>query len=106
MSAALLTLSVLCMLGGMFILIWSSTGHTNGSWWNSDSKLAVTFTIISSGVICLFIAEQVTLYSYDSDRPENSRSEEGRRLISKGSTGTRSRLSESQNEQSSDRELI
>lgn len=50
------------MLGGMFILIWSAT--VTRSWWNNDAKLAITFTIVAFLIGCLFVAEQVTLYSF------------------------------------------
>jgi hypothetical protein len=43
------------MLGGMFILIWSSTGHeVDQGWWNGEGKLAVTFTTMT-GVLAVFI---------------------------------------------------
>ncbi len=80
LSAVFLTLSVLCMLGGMFILIWSSTGsgafasRSYKSWWNSEAKLAVTFSSVGLIILATFVFEQVTLYSwngrYDSEQAE------------------------------------
>lgn len=66
MSVLFLTLSVVAMLTGMCILIWHSTGGGEEweSWWNDESKLAVTFTVVLLSVIGLFIFEQVTLYSW------------------------------------------
>jgi sterol desaturase/sphingolipid hydroxylase (fatty acid hydroxylase superfamily) len=66
LSAVFLTLSVLAMLGGMFILIWSSTGSNlpGTTWWNTDAKLAVTFSIVAFVIFLLFVFEQVTLYSW------------------------------------------
>lgn len=57
------------MLAGMFILIWSSTGGptvTIGEkdWWNNEAKLAVTFSVIGLGVGCLFLWEQIELYTW------------------------------------------
>lgn len=66
------------MFSGMFILIWSSTG-TEGigfatrPWWNSDAKLAVTFTTVAVVILLAFIFEQITLYSWsgrDDSRQE------------------------------------
>ena len=108
MSALFLTCSVLCMLGGMFILIWSSTGHTEGSWWNNDSKLAITFTIVALGIISLFIAEQVTLYTWasDDDQPDDSHSETDRNSSPQSHVKSRLRTWESRDEESSERDLL
>ncbi|KAF4555023.1 Hypothetical protein D9617_3g020920 [Elsinoe fawcettii] len=65
MSVLFLTLSVVAMLSGMCILIWQSTGGVKWeNWWNDESKLAVTFTVILLAVITLFVFEQITLYSW------------------------------------------
>lgn len=82
MSVLFLTFSVLAMITGMFILIWSSTGgfHLDEPWWNSHSKLAVSFTIVFCVIASLFVFEQVTLYSWhgkddsDDDRQAMDRS--------------------------------
>jgi len=66
MSVLFLTFSVLAMITGMFILIWSSTGGIpDEPWWNSNSKLAVSFTIVFCVITILFVFEQITLYSWD-----------------------------------------
>lgn len=73
MSVLFLALSVMAMMGGIFILLWSGTGPTSSfsDWWNDDAKLAVTFTIVALAVMSLFVFGQVTLYSWkgqdDSD---------------------------------------
>ena len=64
------------MLVGMFILIWSSTGHNGlANWWNSDAKLAVAFTVVAFVIAAFFLFEQIALYSWrgadDSDDSEN-----------------------------------
>lgn len=73
LSVLFLTLSVLAMITGIFILIWSSTGNNgpNESWWNDQAKLAVAFTVVFIVVAGLFVFEQLELYSWygrdDSD---------------------------------------
>lgn len=65
MAAHFVTASAILMLLGMFILIWSSTGHTGiADWWNSDAKLAVAFSIVAFVIAGLFLFEQVALYSW------------------------------------------
>lgn len=63
------------MFGGMFILIWSSTGGPlfTSSWWNDEAKLAVTFSIVFLTVLILFIGGSVSLYSWEGqdDADEN-----------------------------------
>ena len=82
LSVLFLTLSVMAMLAGIFILLWSSTGPVDHfrDWWNNDAKLAVTFTIVTIAVGGLFIFEQVTLYSWrgrdDSDPRRQAREEQ------------------------------
>ena len=65
-SGVMLTLSVLSMVVGMFILIWSSTGRDTGTaeWWDGEAKLAVTFTITAGVIGVLFLLQQWTLYSW------------------------------------------
>ena len=63
MAAHFVTASALLMLIGMFILIWSSTGHSD-AWWNGDSKLAVAFTIVAAIIAAVFLFEQIALYSW------------------------------------------
>ena len=85
MSNILLMLSILAMLGGMFILIWKSTGNLSAlertlhGWWNSEAKLAATFTTVAFVVGALFLMQQFTLYSWqgedDSDQVERTDSE-------------------------------
>lgn len=66
LSASLLTLAALAMLAGMFILIWSSTGHekVGTSWWNGDAKMAVTFSIVTFLIALIFLIQQFTLYTF------------------------------------------
>lgn len=70
LAGIILSFAVLCMLGGMFILIWSSTGNLSeyekltGSWWNSDAKLAVTFSTVGFVLFLIFVTEQWTMYSF------------------------------------------
>lgn len=77
MSGWLLMVSALCMLGGMLILIWSSTlterQRMFQSWWNGDAKLAVTFTIVTTCLIALFAIQQWTLYSFDGHDDSDQR---------------------------------
>ena len=69
MSGVVLTLSIFAMLGGMFILMWSSTGKSPGStkegWWDSEAKLAVTFTVVSVAVGIAYVVLNWTLYSWE-----------------------------------------
>ena len=76
----MLTLSVLSMLLGMFILIWAGTvtdsQQTWLDWWNGEAKLAVTFSVITGFLAVLFVMQQWTLYSWygedDSDQQQCS----------------------------------
>ena len=63
MAAHFVTASALFVLIGMFILIWSSTGHSD-DWWNEDSKLAVALTIVAAIIAAVFLFEQIALYSW------------------------------------------
>jgi len=58
MAAHFVTASALFVLIGMFILIWSSTGHS-GDWWNEDSKLAVAFTIVAAIIAAVFFSSRL-----------------------------------------------
>jgi len=65
-SIMFLTLSVVTMLVGMCILIWSSTQFgpaksQRDGWWDSNSKLTVTWSIITLGTIVAFVMAQVSL---------------------------------------------
>lgn len=88
MSVIYLVLSVTSMLCGMCILIWSSTGRLtiNGNWWNSDAKLAVTFSIVIFMIMLSFVGEQVALYSWkgsdDSDPARRNRDEQREESLS------------------------
>lgn len=81
MSVMFLTLSVMAMMGGLFILLWSATGSVVDpqGWWTDETKLAMTFTIVFSVVGVLFVYEQFTLYSWrghdDSDPHREARDE-------------------------------
>lgn len=84
LSVLFLTLSVLAMISGIFILIWSSTGNTgvNVPWWNGEAKLAVAFTIVFAFIAGLFLFEQIALYSWhgrdDSDEDRQAMERETR----------------------------
>lgn len=77
LSAWLLIGSVLAMLAGMFILIWSSTltktQQLFQDWWNGEAMLAVTFTCISVALGVLFLLQQWTLYSWDGADDQDQR---------------------------------
>lgn len=69
LSVHLLVLSVITMLAGMFILIWSATGGPKvrfggEDWWNNEAKLAITFSTIGLVVATLFLWEQIELYTW------------------------------------------
>ncbi|KAF2667535.1 hypothetical protein BT63DRAFT_426397 [Microthyrium microscopicum] len=83
LSVLLLGISVLAMISGMFILIWSGTGSIFPSedveWWNGEAKLAVSFTIVFAFIFVLFMVEQVTLYTWkgeDDSDPDRQRMEQ------------------------------
>ncbi|RMX84719.1 hypothetical protein D0869_04365 [Hortaea werneckii] len=66
-SIMFLTLSVAALIIGMCILIWSSTQFGpykrkgESSWWDSNAKLAVTWTILTLVTIVAFLVAQVSL---------------------------------------------
>ncbi|PVH96927.1 hypothetical protein DM02DRAFT_631551 [Periconia macrospinosa] len=63
MPVMFLTTATICMIVGMFLHVWSATRHlSHEDWWNADSKVAITFTIVALFSIILFFAGQVTLY--------------------------------------------
>ncbi|KAI0484903.1 hypothetical protein GGR56DRAFT_680769 [Xylariaceae sp. FL0804] len=67
MSGFILSVSVLAMLTGLFILIWSSTGGfaaREEGWWNSDAKMAVTFSSLFAVLAVVISYEQYTMYSW------------------------------------------
>ena len=60
---------------GMYVLSWSSVGGPlvdfgQEDWWNSDSKLAVTFTIFGLMIGTCFVWEQVSLYTWRGQADE------------------------------------
>ena len=60
------------MLSGMFILIWSSTGHEfDEPWWNEDAKLAVTFTTMAAVLALVFVLQQWTLFTWQKEDESN-----------------------------------
>ncbi|RMZ27564.1 hypothetical protein D0859_08366 [Hortaea werneckii] len=76
-SIMFLTLSVAALIIGMCILIWSSTQFGpykrkgQSSWWDSNAKLAVTWTILTLVTIVAFLVAQVSLaMRKDEDLPE------------------------------------
>ncbi|KAF2197399.1 hypothetical protein GQ43DRAFT_381101 [Delitschia confertaspora ATCC 74209] len=59
-----LTTAAICMVAGMFLHVWSATRHlTHELWWNSDSKVASTYTVVAALSIGLFLLSQITLYN-------------------------------------------
>ncbi|OCL07628.1 hypothetical protein AOQ84DRAFT_319671 [Glonium stellatum] len=59
-----LAMGVLCMVIGMFMLVWSATWHLHKqNWWDENAKVAVTFTIVAFCSILVFFAGEVSLYS-------------------------------------------
>lgn len=79
LSAWLLVGSVLAMLAGMFILIWSSTltdtQQLFQDWWNGEAMLAVTFTAIAVVLGVMFLIQQYTLYSWSGADDQDQRNE-------------------------------
>jgi len=61
-----LTAAVLCMIIGMFTHVWSATvgwrETGESSWWNQNSKMAVTFTVVAVGCIVAFCMGNFSLY--------------------------------------------
>jgi hypothetical protein len=64
MAAIWLVLSALTMVIGLLILAW--TAAAIGDWWSGQAKLAITFTIVTVLVLCIFGWEQWTLLSWDT----------------------------------------
>lgn len=85
--------STLCMIVGMFILIWSATGHGD-VWWNDNSKVSLSaldgsspikgklhlftslqvatiFTSITVLTAMAFFGAQISLYSPIAELDEN-----------------------------------
>ena len=79
MSVLFLALSVIAMMVGIFILLWSGTGPSSpsGNWWNDEAKLAVTFTIVTIAVAVMFVGGQVTMYSWQGHDDSDPRFSEG-----------------------------
>lgn len=81
MSGWLLMASAVCMLAGMLVLIWSSTlteqQRKFANWWNSEAKLAVTFTIVTVVLCSLAGIQWWTLYSFDGDDDSDQQSPGG-----------------------------
>jgi len=79
MSVLFLALSVVAMMDGIFILLWSGTGplFPLGEWWTNEAKLAVTFTIVTIAVAVMFVFGQVTMYSWQGHDDSDPRFSEG-----------------------------
>ncbi|KAK3075859.1 hypothetical protein LTR53_000432 [Teratosphaeriaceae sp. CCFEE 6253] len=63
-SIMFLTLSVLTMVLGMCLLVWTATIRgplKTGSWWDDSAKLAVTWSSITVATLILFLFAQVSL---------------------------------------------
>ncbi|ORY16913.1 hypothetical protein BCR34DRAFT_635325 [Clohesyomyces aquaticus] len=71
MPVMFLTTAAICMIVGMFLHVWSATARIRPDqedWWNDNSKVAVTFTIIGIISIMFFFFGQITLYAPDTER--------------------------------------
>lgn len=65
-SLAFLITSVLCMVMGIAVLVWVSTGYgpdkpEDGGWWDENSKMAVTFTIVLGFAMLVLLSSQTAL---------------------------------------------
>ncbi|KAF2473649.1 uncharacterized protein BDR25DRAFT_281546 [Lindgomyces ingoldianus] len=69
MPVMFLTTAAFCMIVGMFLHVWSATTRLdNEDWWNENSKVAVTFSIVAVLSIFFFFFGQVMLTTPDTDR--------------------------------------
>ncbi|KAH6655379.1 hypothetical protein BKA67DRAFT_657324 [Truncatella angustata] len=66
-STALLTAAVICMIGGITVLVWMSTewgpfkDPETESWWDDDARLAVTFSSVLVLTLTVFMVAQASL---------------------------------------------
>ncbi|PSN61959.1 hypothetical protein BS50DRAFT_134221 [Corynespora cassiicola Philippines] len=68
MPVMFLTTATICMIVGMFLHVWSATRHLDYTdWWDPNSKVALTFTIVAVVSIVIFLAGQVSLFAPDGD---------------------------------------
>ncbi|KAF9694781.1 hypothetical protein EKO04_007661 [Ascochyta lentis] len=59
-----LTTATISMIVGMFLHVWSATRHLDtAEWWDDNSKVALTFTVVALISVVLFFAGQVSLYT-------------------------------------------
>ncbi|KAH7398555.1 hypothetical protein BKA66DRAFT_508853 [Pyrenochaeta sp. MPI-SDFR-AT-0127] len=64
MPVMFLTSATICMIVGMFLHVWSATTHLkHPAWWDDNTKVAITYTIVSLIAITLFFIGQVSLFS-------------------------------------------
>jgi hypothetical protein len=63
--------SVVFMIAGMLMLVWTAAGGEN--WWNGQAQLAIAFTIVACLVGALFAWEQVALFSSDGRQRSDNR---------------------------------
>jgi hypothetical protein len=62
-STVFLAGSVVCMICGMFVLVWSSTGtYVQEVWWDGYAKVAVTLTVVLVTTVFGFVGMQMALY--------------------------------------------
>lgn len=71
-SITFLVLSVLCMVAGMTILIWSGTQYgplkpIDSGWWDKNSKMAVTFTCVLAFALAIVVLSQAALLKNKED---------------------------------------
>ncbi|KAF2496715.1 hypothetical protein BU16DRAFT_525861 [Lophium mytilinum] len=71
LPVAFLTAAVVCMVVGMFMLVWSATAGWREAgeegWWNENSKMAVAFTVVAVASIGAFLAGHYSLYEDGED---------------------------------------
>jgi len=67
-----LTCSVITMIVGIMVLVWSATWHPGRSdWWDENTKSAITLTIVAGLTVALFFTSQISLYSSVSELEED-----------------------------------
>ncbi|TKA43921.1 hypothetical protein B0A54_05682 [Friedmanniomyces endolithicus] len=63
-SIMFLTFSVLTMVLGMCLLVWTATIKgplQTGGWWSNNAKLAVTWSSVTGATIIVFLFAQISL---------------------------------------------
>ncbi|UPX18657.1 uncharacterized protein EKO05_0008949 [Ascochyta rabiei] len=69
MPVMFLTTATISMITGMFLHVWSATRHLEtAEWWDDNSKVALTFTVVALTSVALFFAGQISLYTPEQRR--------------------------------------